>query len=40
MALLYEDIQNSKLPVTTACMTLEVSRTGYKHWEKENPAQS
>lgn len=37
MALLYKDIQNSKLPVATACMALGVSRTGYKHWEKTKP---
>jgi len=38
MALLYKDIRDSKLPVATACMTLDVSRTGYKHWEKREPS--
>lgn len=37
MALLCKDIRDSRLPVATACMTLDVSRTGYKHWEKREP---
>lgn len=35
--LLYKDIQNSQLPLAIACRTLDLSRTGYKHWEKREP---
>lgn len=35
--MLYNDIEESKLPVKMACETLDVSRTGYKHWLGKEP---
>ena len=37
MGLLYNDIEESKLPTKMACETLDVSRTGYKHWLGKEP---